>query len=148
MLARRKRGNFRSLQQSLKVHSLHMNHLSRDEQGRTKLDQPSLLCSRSWTEVCQFGCFYLRRSTQVYKWHRKKWPFGKGGYEIEWNGKGGCIILRELRVHKRSSTQYSIKAKRSPSQILMVIYKSFLNSLCIYPTHIAINIPLARVMKI
>ena len=26
---------------------------------------------------------YLRRSTQVYKWHRKKWPFGKGGYEIE-----------------------------------------------------------------
>ena len=28
-------------------------------------------------------CFYLRRSTQVYKWHRKKWSLGEGGYEIE-----------------------------------------------------------------
>ena len=60
-------------------------------------------------------CFYLRRSTQVYKWHRKKWSKGKGGSDIESNGKGGYIEhlqFRERRVHKSSKTWYSIKEER------------------------------------
>ena len=58
---------------------------------------------------------YLRRSTQVYKWHRKKWSKGKGGSDIESNGKGGYIEhlqFRERRVHKSSKTWYSMNEER------------------------------------
>ena len=66
-------------------------------------------------DLAESSYFYLRRSTQVYKWHRKKWSKGKGGSDIESNGKGGYIEhlqFRERRVHKSSKTWYSIKEER------------------------------------
>ena len=37
----------------------------------------------TFPQKARLPSFYPRRSTQVYKWHRKKWSFGEGGYEIE-----------------------------------------------------------------